>query len=94
MNPDGIASLLIYIYHKTGDWIKRLGSLMLWLGWCRKDTTTLRKRTQFSYGLDGKVRDIRRLGDGKWNAGVMDGNGSYVQYRYNRLGKCAMAMMP
>ena len=31
-------------------------------------------RTQFSYGLDGKVRDIRRLGDGNWNTGTGDGN--------------------
>ena len=31
-------------------------------------------RIQFSYGLDGKVRDIRRLGDGNWNTGTGDGN--------------------
>lgn len=29
-------------------------------------------RTQFSYGLDGKVRAIRRLGDGNWNTGAGD----------------------
>lgn len=29
-------------------------------------------RTQFSYGLDGKVRDVQRFGDGKWNGGAGD----------------------
>ena len=34
-----------------------------------------RNQTQFSYGLDGKVRAIRRLGDGSWNDSAGDGSG-------------------
>ncbi|MDE6516316.1 MAG: hypothetical protein K2L18_00485, partial [Acetatifactor sp.] len=30
---------------------------------------TFGNRTEFSYGLDGKIRDVRHLGDGSWNGG-------------------------
>jgi YD repeat-containing protein len=29
-------------------------------------------RTAYSYGLDGKIQDVRRFGDGKWNGGAGD----------------------
>lgn len=33
---------------------------------------TFGNRTEYSYGLDGNIKDVRRLGDGNWNGGAGD----------------------
>ena len=43
---------------------------------------TLGNRTEYSYGLDGKIKDVRRFGDGNWNDSAGDSSerdGTMVQ---------------
>ncbi len=52
-------------------------------------------RTQFSYGPDGKVRAIWRLGDGKWNTGTgIPMSETIKQWRRMPLSACSKNTMP
>ena len=51
-------------------------------------------QTQFSYGLDGKVRVIRRLGDGSWNAGAGEGNWNTDTGDHKAMAQDAAAGLP
>ena len=73
-----------YAYDSRGNRVRvtnALGETVQELSYNLQDRPVLQKdpfgnSTEYSYGLDGKVRDVRRFGDGKWNGSAGD-NSSY-----------------
>ncbi len=69
-----------YAYDSRGNRIRitnALGETVQELSYNLQNRPVMQKdpfgnRTEYSYGLDGQVRDVRRFGDGSWNGGAGD----------------------
>jgi len=71
-----------YAYDSRGNRIRvtnALGETVQELSYNLQNQPVMQKdpfgnRTAYFYGLDGKIKDVRRFGDGKWNGGAGDGS--------------------
>ncbi|MCI9072661.1 MAG: hypothetical protein HFH80_07615, partial [Lachnospiraceae bacterium] len=67
-----------YAYDSRGNRIRvanALGETVQELSYNLQNRPVMQKdtfgnRTAYSYGLDGKIKDVRRFGDGRWNGGA------------------------
>ena len=72
-NDDGAG--VSYTYDSRGNRIRTtnaLGEVVQEFSYNLQNQPVIQKdafgnRTELSYELDGKIKDIRRMGDGKWN---------------------------
>ena len=71
-----------YAYDSRGNRIRvtnALGEVVQELSYNLQDRPMVQKdmfgnRTEFSYGLDGQIKNVRRSGDGNWNRSAGDGS--------------------
>ena len=80
-SDDGVGT--VYSYDSRGNRIRvtnALGEMVQERSYNLQDRPAMQKdmfgnQMEFSYGLDGKVKNVRRLGDGNWNGSTGDGAG-------------------